>query len=32
MANFATYLQRFTLDRPAIDQTGIAGHFDLVLR
>ena len=32
MANFATFLQRFVLDRPAIDQTGIDGHFDLVLR
>jgi uncharacterized protein (TIGR03435 family) len=32
MANFVTFLQRFALDRPAVDQTGIAGHFDLVLR
>jgi uncharacterized protein (TIGR03435 family) len=32
MANFAVFLQRFVLDRPAVDQTGIAGHFDLVLR
>jgi uncharacterized protein (TIGR03435 family) len=32
MANFATFLQRFVLDRPAVDQTGIPGHFDLVLR
>ena len=32
MANFATFLQRFVLDRPAVDQTGIAGHFDFVLR
>ncbi|MGH9596774.1 MAG: TIGR03435 family protein [Edaphobacter sp.] len=32
MANFATFLQRFVIDRPAIDQTGIAGRFDLVLR
>ena len=32
MANFATFLQRFVLDRPAVDQTGIAGHYDLVLR
>jgi uncharacterized protein (TIGR03435 family) len=32
MANFATFLQRFVLDRPAVDQTDIAGHFDLVLR
>ncbi len=32
MANFATFLQRFVLDRPAVDQTGIVGHFDLTLR
>jgi uncharacterized protein (TIGR03435 family) len=32
MANFATFLQRFVLDRPAVDQTGVTGHFDLVLR
>jgi uncharacterized protein (TIGR03435 family) len=32
MANFATFLQRFVLDRPAVDQTGIGGRFDLVLR
>jgi uncharacterized protein (TIGR03435 family) len=32
MANFATFLQRFVLDRPAVDQTGITGHFDLVVR
>jgi uncharacterized protein (TIGR03435 family) len=32
MANFATFLQRFVLDRPAVDQTGIDGRFDLVLR
>lgn len=32
MANFATFLQRFVLDRPAVDQTGITGRFDLVLR
>ena len=32
MANFATFLQRFVLDRPAVDQTGIAGRFDLTLR
>lgn len=31
MANFAAFLQRFVLDRPAVDQTGISGHFDLVL-
>jgi uncharacterized protein (TIGR03435 family) len=32
MANFATFLQRFVLDRPAVDQTGISGRFDLMLR
>ena len=32
MANFATFLQRFVLDRPAVDQTGIPGRFDLELR
>jgi uncharacterized protein (TIGR03435 family) len=32
MANFATFLQRFVLDRPAVDQTGIIGRFDLTLR
>jgi uncharacterized protein (TIGR03435 family) len=32
MANFAAFLQRFVLDRPAVDQTGIVGHFDLTLR
>jgi uncharacterized protein (TIGR03435 family) len=32
MGNFATFLQRFVLDRPAVDQTGIAGRFDLLLR
>jgi uncharacterized protein (TIGR03435 family) len=32
MANFATFLQRFVLDRPAVDQTGISGRFDLTLR
>ena len=32
MANLATFLQRFVLDRPAVDQTGIQGHYDLTLR
>lgn len=32
MADFAKFLQRYVLDRPAVDQTGIAGHFDLELR
>ena len=32
MPNFATFLQRFVLDRPAVDQTGIDGRFDLKLR
>src|SRR5260370_5092428 len=31
MANFATFLQRFVLDRPAVDQTGTARRFDLLL-
>lgn len=31
MANVATFLQRFVLDRPAVDETGIPGHFDLEL-
>lgn len=31
MANFATFLQRFALDRPAVDQTGMNGHFDFEL-
>jgi uncharacterized protein (TIGR03435 family) len=32
MENFAMFLQRFVLDRPAVDQTGIDGRFDLALR
>lgn len=32
MANLAVFLQRFVLDRPAIDQTNIVGHFDASLR
>jgi uncharacterized protein (TIGR03435 family) len=32
MANFATFLQRFALDRPVIDRTGLPGHYDLVLQ
>ncbi len=32
MANLAAFLQRFVLDRPALDQTGISGRFDLKLR
>ena len=32
MANFAGFLQRFVLDRPVVDQTGISGRFDLALR
>src|SRR5260370_9709789 len=31
-ANFAMFLQRFVLDRPAVGQTGLTRHFDLVLR
>jgi uncharacterized protein (TIGR03435 family) len=32
MFNLATFLQRFVVDRPTIDQTGIQGHYDLTLR
>jgi uncharacterized protein (TIGR03435 family) len=32
MAEFAVFLQRFALDRPAVDQTGIAGKYDVELR
>jgi len=32
MANFAGFLQRFVLDRPAVDQTGIEGRYDVELR
>ncbi|MGA8938611.1 MAG: TIGR03435 family protein [Acidobacteriaceae bacterium] len=32
MADLAKFLQRFVLDRPAVDETGIEGHYDLVLR
>jgi uncharacterized protein (TIGR03435 family) len=32
MADFAKFLQRWVLDRPAVDHTGIAGRFDMVLR
>jgi uncharacterized protein (TIGR03435 family) len=32
MENLATFLGRFVLDRPAVDETGIAGRYDLVLR
>jgi uncharacterized protein (TIGR03435 family) len=32
MVNFATFLQRFAVDRPVVDRTGIAGHYDLVLQ
>ncbi len=32
MADFATFLQRFVLDRPAVDQTGIVGRFTLSLQ
>lgn len=31
MANLANFLQRFVLDRPAVDRTGVPGHFDLEL-
>jgi len=32
MDDFATFLQRFVLDRPAVNQTQIPGRYDLVLR
>jgi uncharacterized protein (TIGR03435 family) len=32
LGDFARFLQRFVLDRPAVDQTGIEGKFDLVLK
>ena len=32
MADLAKFLQRFVLDRPTVDATGIEGHYDLVLR
>lgn len=32
MTNLADFLQRFVLDRPAIDQTDISGHFDVALQ
>lgn len=32
MDDFARFLSRFVLDRPAVNQTQIAGHYDLVLQ
>jgi uncharacterized protein (TIGR03435 family) len=32
MNDFARFLQRFVLDRPAVDQTQISGRYDLDLR
>lgn len=32
IADLATFLQRFATDRPVVDQTGITGKYDLVLR
>jgi uncharacterized protein (TIGR03435 family) len=32
MADFAKFLQRFVTDRPVLDETGIAGKYDLTLR
>ena len=32
MADLAVFLQRFVLDRPAVDQTGIEGRYDVELR
>jgi uncharacterized protein (TIGR03435 family) len=31
MADFANFLQRYVLDRPMVDQSGIAGRFDFKL-
>jgi len=31
MADFATFLQRFVLDRPVVDQTGVTGRYDIDL-
>lgn len=32
MDDFARFLQRFVLDRPAVNQTGIPGRYDFVLQ
>jgi uncharacterized protein (TIGR03435 family) len=32
LANFATFLQRYVTDRPVVDQTGITGRYEFVLR
>jgi len=32
IVDLAVFLQRFLLDRPAVDQTGIAGRYDVELR
>ncbi len=32
MDDLARFLQRFVLDRPAVNQTNISGHYDLTLR
>lgn len=31
MADFATFMQRYVMDRPVVDQTGIQGKYDLSL-
>jgi uncharacterized protein (TIGR03435 family) len=31
IADFATFLQRYVMDRPVVDQTGITGRYDLRL-
>jgi uncharacterized protein (TIGR03435 family) len=32
MADLATFLQRYVMDRPVVDETGLAGRYDLELR
>jgi uncharacterized protein (TIGR03435 family) len=32
MTDFAAFLQRYAMDRPVVDHTGITGRYDLMLR
>jgi uncharacterized protein (TIGR03435 family) len=32
LADFATFLQRYVLDRPVVDETGITGRYDVDLK
>jgi uncharacterized protein (TIGR03435 family) len=32
MGDFVRFLQRFVLDRPAVNQTGVPGRYDFVLQ